>query len=207
MALAAAIVAALALITVPAGDAAGAGPLCLIPGQATVPVTAYARVSSVHPRRNYGHAGRWKIDYAPTNARSLIMFGLPKLPMGCGVTDAVLELRGSYSGTPGKPDRYPGASVNLSLVKRHWSESRVTWRNMPPANGCDGGSQDFARTRSWNVTGMVQEAYRCLGNGGLAAWNGLKAKGWSVPGRGASWRLVVDSRESAHPPVVKISWG
>jgi hypothetical protein len=187
-------------------DSAKAGPVC-IPGGATVPVTADAKVSSVHPRRHYGHADAWKVNYAPTNARSLFTFDLPALPLQCTVTQAVLELRGAYSGTPKRPNGYPGASVNVGLVKGHWTEAGVNWRNMPGGNGCDGAAQDYARPSSWSLTGIVQSAYQCLASGRLPAWNGLKVKGWSPGGRGASWKLLVDSRESRHPPVVEISWG
>ncbi len=178
-----------------------------IPGGTTVPVTADAKVSSVHPGRHYGHRGTWKVNYTPTNSRSLLKFDLPTLPLQCTVSRAVLELRGRYSGSPRKPDGYPGANVNASLVKGRWTEAGVTWRNMPGGNGCDGATQDYARTSSWSLTGIVQSAYQCLDSGRLPAWNGLKVKGWSVAGRGASWKLVVDSRESGHPPVVEISWG
>jgi hypothetical protein len=187
-------------------DSANAGPVC-IPGGVTIPVTADAKVSSVHPSRRYGHARTWKVNYGPANARSLFTFDLPTLPLQCTVSQAVLKLTGAYSGTPKSPDGFPGANVNMSIAKGHWTEAGVTWRNMPGGNACDGATQDYARPKSWDLTGIVQSAYRCLDSGRLAAWNGLKVAGWSVKGRGASWKVVVDSRESKHPPVVEISWG
>jgi len=204
---AAATIAALAvmLLARPQGSA-NAGPVC-VAGGTTVPVTADAKVSSVHQRRHYGHARTWKVNFGPASARSLFKFDLPTLPLQCTVTQAVLELKGSYSGTPNPPDSYPSANANLSIAKGRWTEARVTWRNMPGGNACDGGTQDYARPNSWVLTGIVQTAYRCLDSGRLAAWNGLKVSGWSPHGRGASWKLVVDSRESRHPPVVEISWG
>ncbi len=203
----AAAIAALAVILLARPqDSANAGPVC-IPGGTTVPVTADAKVSSVHPGRHYGHAGTWKVDFAPGNARSLFTFDLPALPLQCTVSQAVLKLRGTYSGTPKQPDIYPSADVNVSIAKGRWTEGGVTWRNMPGGNACDGGGQDYARTNQWVLTGVVQSAYQCLSSGRLPAWNGLKVAGWSPHGRGASWALVVDSRESKHPPVVEISWG
>jgi hypothetical protein len=187
-------------------DSANAGPIC-IPGGTTVPVTADAKVSRIHPNRHYGHAGTWKVDYAPANARSLFTFHLPTLPLQCTVSKAVLELKGAYSGTPSQPDTYPSADINATLAKGRWTEAGVTWRNMPGGNACDGGTQDYARTNQWDLTGIVQTAYECLSSGRLPAWNGLKVSGWSVKGRGASWKILVDSRESRHPPVVVISWG
>jgi hypothetical protein len=203
---AAAVLAAVAVL-VAAGtrNSAQAGPLC-VPGGTTVPVTADAKVSSGHPNRHYGHADTWDVNYARTKVRSLLTFGLPTVPMGCSVSKATLELTGRYSGTPNPPNHWPGANVNVSIVKHHWTEAGVTWRTMPAANACDGGTQDYARTNHWNLTGIVQIAYACLDSGELAAWNGLKAKGYSPPNRGASWRLVVASRESEHRPVVAISW-
>ncbi len=177
-----------------------------IPGGTTVPVTADAKVSSVHPRRHYGHAGRLKVNYGPASARTLLTFDLPALPLQCTVSKATLRLKGTLSGTPSRPDDFPSASVNMSIVKSHWTEAGVTWRNMPGANACDGGTQDYARGDYWQLTGIVQSAYQCLDSGRLAAWNGLKVKGWSMAGRGASWKLVVDSREGDHPPFVEISW-
>jgi len=193
------------LLAVPR-DSANAGPIC-IPGGTTVAVSADAKVSKVHPGRHYGRAGTWKVNYAPSNARSLITFDLPKLPLQCTVTKAVLELKGAYSGTPRQPDTYPSADINATLAKGRWTEAGVTWRNMPGGNACDGGTQDYAREDQWDLTGIVQTAYECLDAGRLPAWNGLKLSGWSVKGRGASWKIVVDSRESKHPPVVEISWG
>jgi hypothetical protein len=204
---AAATIAALALLLgAQPRDSANAGPVCF-PGGTTVPVTADAKVSSAHPRRHYGHARTWKVNYARAHARSLFTFDLPALPLQCTVSQAVLELKGTYSGAPKQPDRYPGANVNVTIAKGHWSEAGVTWRNMPGGNACDGGTQDYARPNSWGLTGIVQTAYRCLDSGRLAAWNGLKVSGWSPGGRGARWKLAVDSRESRHPPVVEISWG
>src|SRR5215208_4044619 len=64
------------------------------PGGTTVPVTADAKVSSVHPNRHYGRSGTWKANYAPTNARSFFTFDLPTIPTGCAVTEATLQLHG-----------------------------------------------------------------------------------------------------------------
>jgi hypothetical protein len=186
-------------------DSANAGPIC-IPGGTTVKVTADAKVSSAHPGHRYGHASTWKVNYAPRNTRTLLMFPLPELPLQCAITKATLELHGSYSGSPQEPDQYPGANVNMGVTNRSWNESRVNWRNMPAGNACDGASQDFARPDSWNLTGIVQSTYQCLDTGRLAAWNGLKVVGWSPAGRGASWKLVAGSRESGHPPVVEFVW-
>jgi hypothetical protein len=199
------LVAAVVSIAATAQASPAKGPVC-VPGGATVPVTADAKVSSVHPSRHYGHSGTWKANYNPTNARSFFTFDLPTIPSGCSVSEATLELKGTFSGTPNPPNHWPSADVNVSLVKHHWTESGITWNTMPAGNACDGGLQDYARTDSWVITGMVQQAYICLDNGGLTAWNGLKVKGWSPRRRGASWRLVVDSRQSKHPPVVDISW-
>jgi hypothetical protein len=186
-------------------NSAEAGLLCL-GGGTTVPLTADAQVSSAHPNRHYGHLDTWAVNYRHTKVWSLLDFDLPTIPTGCSVNAATLEFRGRFSGTPNPPDHWPGADVNVSLVKHHWTESSVTWNTMPAANACDGGIQDYARDDHWNLTGIVQMAYSCLDDGRIAAWNGLKVKGWSPRKRGASWRLVVDSRKSKHPPVVAISW-
>jgi hypothetical protein len=203
----AATVAALAVIVLvrPQGSA-NAGPLCLA-GEAIVPVTADAKASAAHPGRHYGHARRWKVNYGRSKVRSVFTFDLPVLPLQCSVSQAVLKLKGTYAGTPKRPDTYPSANVNLSIAQSHWTEAGVTWRNMPKGYACDGGTQDYARTSSWVLTGIVQSAYRCLESGRLDSWNGLKVGSWSPRGRGASWKIAVDSRESRHPPVVEISWG
>ena len=112
--------------------------------------------SSVHPGRHYGHAGTWKVNFAPGNARSLFTFDLPTLPLQCTVSQAVLKLKGTYSGTPKSPDAYPSANMNVSMAKGRWTEAGVTWRNMPGGDACDGGGQDYARTNQWVLTGVVQ---------------------------------------------------
>jgi hypothetical protein len=202
---AAILAAAAVLVAAGTRSSAEAGVLC-VAGGTTVPVTADAKVSSAHPSRRYGHSGTWKVNYGHTKVWSLLSFDLPTIPMGCSLSTATLELTGRFSGTPSPPNHWPGANVNVSLVKRHWTEASVTWNTMPAANACDGGIQDYARNDHWNLSGIVQLAYSCLDDGGLTAWNGLKVKGWSPRKRGAHWRLVVDSRESKHPPVVAISW-
>jgi hypothetical protein len=87
-----------------------------------------------------------------------------------------------------------------------WTASRLSWNRMPRGFGCFGWFQDWAVPGSLDVTLAVEDAYRCLENGRLDEWNGLKLRGWSPTGRHAHWRFAVDSRESAHPPVVHISW-
>jgi hypothetical protein len=173
------------------------GPVC-IPGEATLPVTADAKVSKAHPYRNYGKSSRWKVNYGPSTLRSFIDFDLPPMPLGCSVKKAMLELSGKESGHPHPASEWPGAYLNFSLAGRRWSESRLTWNNMPLRVGCFGWFQD--------ITLAVQDAYRCLDSGRLAEWNGLKLRGRSPTGRRAHWRFAVDSRESARPPVVHVTW-
>ena len=84
---AATIAALAALVAAGPHDSANAGPLC-IPGGTTVPVTADAKVSSVHPKRHYGHAGTLKVNYGPSTARTLLTFDLPTLPLQCTVSKA-----------------------------------------------------------------------------------------------------------------------
>lgn len=200
------ILAALGVLAAVVTQAAPAQePICT-PGGTTVPITADAKVSSAHPNRHYGRRDAWEQNYGPATARSFVKFELPTIPIGCSVTRATLDLNGALSGTPNPPNRWPGASVNTSLVRHDWTEAGITWNNMPAGKGCTAQNQNYAWTDSWEITGIVQEAYECLRTGGLAEWNGLKAKGWSPRGRGARWRLAVDSRESSHPPVVDIDW-
>ena len=187
------------------GPEAAAGPVC-VPGSTTAPITADAKVSSVHPNRHYGRRDTWGLNYAPTTARSFLEFDLPTIPVGCSVSKATLGLRGTLSGQPNPPDSWPGAFVEMTLVRRDWTEAAITWTNKPGGHGCVAENFEYAHPDSWQITGIVQQAYECLRNGGLAEWNGLKARGWSPRGRGAKWRLVVDSRESAHPPTIEISW-
>jgi hypothetical protein len=199
------IVAVLGASVVTGAQAAAVeGPLC-IPGSATVPVTADAKVSSNHPNQRYGSAGTWKVNFAST-ARSFVDFDLPAIPTGCSVTEATFRLNGTLYGHPNPAHRWPGAHVNFTLARKGWNERAITWNNMPSSSPCDGGTQDYAQTNSWVITGIVQQAYECVDAGRLSAWNGLKFRGWSPRNRGAKWRLVVDSRESSHPPVVEIGW-
>jgi hypothetical protein len=173
----------------------------------TVPLTADAKVSSAHPKRRYGRRDTWKVNYGPATARSYISFDLPEKPLGCRVAGAKLDLRGRYSGRPKTQNEYPGAWVDMWLVDRGWSERRITWNNRPRGNGCNAGTAEYAYTDEWYITGMIQKAYECLENGTLASFEGFKLRGWSPSGRGADWRLAVDSRESSHPPTVTILWG
>lgn len=198
-----AAVVAVAVIATPSPPAAGAGILC---HSVTLPLTADAKVSSVHPNRRYGRLDTWKVNYGPATARSFISFALPEKPLGCGIARATLDLRGRYSGEPSSPTEYPSATVDMWLVNRAWNERRITWNNRPWANGCDAGTGEYADPRQWDITAMVQKAYECLEKGTLASFEGLKLRGWSPRGRGAHWQLAVGSRESSRPPAVTITW-
>jgi hypothetical protein len=187
------------------GAAAIHPPVCF-PGEVTLPVTADARVSRRHPNRRYGTASRWKVNHGPATLRSFVDFDLPAIPIGCSVTKATLEVNGRESGHPHPATAWPGAYVNFAMASGRWAESRITWNNMPPGIGCFGWFQDWAASGGLEITLAVEDAYRCLENGRLDEWNGLKLRGWSPHGRPAHWRYAVESRESAHPPVVHISW-
>ncbi len=192
-------------ISTSAEVATAIGPVC-IPGQTTEPLTADAKVSRRHPNRSYGASSRWRLDY-PATTRSFIDFSLPDIPGACTIQEARLEVAGTESGYPHPATAWPGAEINFYLASGRWSERGITWNNQPPGYGCFGTTQDYATPGSLLITGTLQDAYRCLANGRLRAWNGIKLRGWSAHGSGALWRFVVDSRESAHPPVVRISWG
>lgn len=181
------------------------GPVC-VPDEATVPVTADAKVSSKHPGRNYGGASRWKVNFGPATARSFIDFNLPAISDSCDITKAILSLNGNESGEPEPANAWPGANVNLYIATRSWSEGSITWNNQPPRRACLGGDQEYAFPDEWDMTGIVDDAYRCLRGDRIPAWYGLKLRGWSPRGSDAHWRASIDSRESAHPPVVHISW-
>jgi hypothetical protein len=189
----------------PRADAAAVQAPGCIAGETTVPITADAKALAAHPNRHYGRSGSWKVNYA-AKAVSFVTFDLPALPLQCTVTKATIDLKGTYSGTPDPPNSWPGANVDASLAQRPWTEGRINWNNKPGGNACDEGSLDYARPDSWQITATVQLAYQCLDSGRLSTWNGVKLKGWSPRGRGADWQVVVDSRESSHPPVVEIAW-
>jgi hypothetical protein len=181
------------------------GPACL-PGEATIPLTADARISANHPGRNYGTGSRWKVNFGPGTARSFINFELPEISDACIVTKATVSLRGSQSGRPHPATADPGANINFYLATRDWREGGITWDNQPRGHGCYGIDPEYATTDEWDITGIIDDAYRCLRAGRLDAWHGLKLRGWSPKGHHAHWRIGIDSRESDHPPVVHLSW-
>jgi hypothetical protein len=201
---AAALVALTATVAVEARPAAVDGPVC-IPGGTTVPVTADAKVSAAHPRRHYGRSETWAANYGAPSVRTFVTFDLPELPLECMVHKAMFDIKGRYSGEPNPPNSWPGANVGMTLIRRPWNESRITWNNMPATHSCGGGVLDYA-TDSWDITGIVQKAYECVDKGRIDGWYGLRIKGWSPRNRGAKWRLIVDSREGAHPPVIELEW-
>lgn len=188
--------------------AAAIGPPVCIPGEATVPLTADAKVSERHPGRHYGTASHWKVNYGPATLRSFLGFNLPAIPSGCSVKKATLEVTGTESGYPHPAEGWPGARVNVYLATGRWTERGITWKNQPAAYGCYGPSQVFATSGELLITAVIQDAYHCLDSGRLKQWNGLKLKGWSPTTRGRQphWRFAVESRESAHPPMMHISW-
>ena len=115
----------------------------------------------------------------------------------------------SDSGGGGEPDGtssqlcrwgdYASATPDPSNSPRIWNVSQWASGNKP---GLHDGSQlprdlEDADLRRQPLAGGRARPIPTL----------LMVAGWSPHGRGASWALVVDSRECKYPPVVEISWG
>jgi hypothetical protein len=188
-----------ALLVLPSAPAAGAkGGLACAPGKATVPITADTKISQKKPTTNFGRSATWAVGPNPTGTGSLdtsfVRFPLATLPPGCTVTDAELLVTGHQR----KPHVRHDQVVIYRNVKRPWQERALAFNDNPTIQDNSHAIFDGAWPGPWNVTKLVQRMYQAgVPNYGLMIYGGNIRGG----------RVIVDSRESSQPPVVRISWG
>lgn len=129
----------------------------------TLPPTAIAYVRSATPdtrlgARDYVWAGYGCDDWSPdcmATTRGLVRFDLSGIPMNSVIVDA--QLRASIIGSHGEAT--PNNSYHVASVRAGWSESNVTWKNMPNV-GVVYDTVMISSVRgqvTWQVTRLVQE--------------------------------------------------
>lgn len=135
--------------------------------------TAIAYVRSTTPDTRLGGrddvwAGYGCDDWSPdcmATTRGLVRFDLSGIPMNSVIVDA--QLRASITGYHGEAT--PNNSYQVASVRAGWSESNVTWGNMPNV-GVVYDTVMISSVRgqvTWRITRLVQEWHDGSLNNGI----------------------------------------
>jgi hypothetical protein len=191
------VAAAISLASLLASTGNGEAGTCVV-GAATVRLNADTKISQEKPTTNFGRSSTWAVGPNPTGTGSLdtsfVRFPLPALPPACTVTDAELLVAGHQK----KPDMRDSQVVIYRNIKRPWHERGITYNDNPTIQDNSHAVFDRAWPGPWNVTKLVRLMYQPgRPNFGLMVYGGNIRGG----------RVIVDSRESSHPPRVRMAWG
>ena len=182
--------------------------------QVTPPTTFYATDDAVViqrlPSNNYGNTTDMWVGYGKGACigsssdlgvtRSLVKFNLSAVPAGTSISSArlYLRLRGWCRGTNTNP-----RSVTVYRTSGGWSESSVTWNNMPGIGEAHGSTAVGYSTGTWysfDVTSLV----RGWVNGSLPNY-GMTVRGPEGSGSDFAWFGFYTS-ESAYDPYIRITY-
>jgi CSLREA domain-containing protein len=137
-------------------------PSCAAPGNVTVGASADSWVLQSSASSNYGQDSVLKLDSkSGNNARVLVRFNLPAIPVGCQVVDAQLRMyASSYK---------PGRTLQAFALGGSWTENQVRWNNQPATTGtaatvASGNSSGY---RQWAVLTHVSSMYSGANHGFL----------------------------------------
>jgi hypothetical protein len=169
-----------------------------VSGATTVRVTADTKISQKKPTTNFGRSATWAAGPNPTGTGSLdtafVRFPLPALPPGCTIAAAELVVSGYQEKPPVSGDQV----VIYRNITRPWQERKITYNENPTIQDNPHAVFDRAWPGPWNITKPIRRMYLAgTPNYGLMIYGGNIRGG----------RVVVDSRESAHPPTVRLRWG
>jgi len=131
---------------------AAAADFCAAPGSQTVYATADAEVTSLTPTLNFGTSPNLRVSATPPGlVRALVLFDLPAIPPGCSPTSATLRLDAAASqGT---------RTIAVYRNSAAWTETGVTWSNMPGYTGTAATATSGTGWRQWTVTDLVSSMY------------------------------------------------
>jgi hypothetical protein len=125
------------------------------------------------------------------NARSLVQFGSPSIPIGCAVATAALRLNVSSQTQP--------RTVQIARANAAWTETSVTWNTQPATTGTPVPATSAVGWTQWTVTNEVLAM--------LAGSNHGFVVSDSTESGGSPNEVHMSSREGANPPQLVVTLG
>ncbi len=132
-----------------------AASFCTAPGTQTVYASADSWVDQHSPNANNGGDSRLYVQTTRRGSgwaqRTLVRFTLPTIPAGCTLISATFRLYSDSATT--------GRTIAVYRNAGSWTESGVTWNNMPGYTGTAATAAAGTGWISWTVTGHVSAMY------------------------------------------------
>ena len=175
---------ATASVTIPSGTADGAHTIyavgadgdvanapitvdtsCSAPGNQVALASRDSYVDSLSAASNFGNGldlfTRSAQVFVLSQRRSVVAFDLPPVPARCTLAGATLHL---YASNPAG-----GRTINALRLNGSWTESGVTWNNVPATTGTAASSTSLSSAgwQSWNVLSQTAAMYAGANNGFL----------------------------------------
>lgn len=168
-------------------------PSALPPACTTQTLTAAADswVNEQQTSNNYGTVSPVNVTARNgRDARTLVNFTLPSAPAGCTLVGATL--RAFNGGTT------TGRSLSVFRAGAAWTETAVTWANMPATAGTAVTVTSTTGWMQWSVTGHVQTMYSGARDGFIIRE--------ATEGGGTTFTHAFDSREATNKPQLVLEW-
>lgn len=138
---------------------------CSAPGDQVATASRDSYVDSLSAGSNFGNGLELFTRSAQvlvlSERRSVVAFNLPPVPTRCTLTGATLRL---YASNPAG-----GRTINALRLNGSWTESGVTWNNVPATTGTAASSTSLSSAgwQSWNVLAQTAAMYAGANNGFL----------------------------------------
>jgi large repetitive protein len=138
---------------------------CSAPGDQVATASRDSYVDSLSAGSNFGSGPELFTRSAQvlvlSQRRSVVAFNLPSVPARCTLAGATLHL---YASNPAG-----GRTINALRLNGSWTESGVTWNNVPATTGTAASSASLSSAgwQSWNVLSQTQAMYAGADNGFL----------------------------------------
>jgi hypothetical protein len=142
-----------------------ASSFCASPGEQVLSASRDSYVDSLSASSNFGTGTQLFARSAQvlvlSQRRTVIGFTLPAVPTNCTLTAASLRL---FATNPAS-----GRTIDVFGLNGSWTETGVTWNNVPGTTGSAVSSASLASPgyQSWNVLTAVQAMYSGTNNGFL----------------------------------------
>lgn len=181
--------------TVNAGSSFAAAESFCVGGTETVTASADSYVDGGLFAResNFGTATSLHVrSDALGSRRTLVRFTLPTTPSYCSVVGATLRLNATSASA--------GRTLQAFRAASAWTESGVTWSNVPGTTGAAATTSSGTGWREWDVTAHVEAMYSGSNDGFLVRD--------ASEGAALAASQSFSSREaSSNPPTLVVTFG
>lgn len=120
------------------------------------PALSDVYIDRANPNKNFSNSRKLWIGYfcGDMEYRTLLKFGLKKIPAGARIISAKIKLYIDYS-----PDCHTTLYLTPYMIMDHWSEKTVTWNNAPSVDYGTSGWTEGIKKPGWyqlNVTDIIK---------------------------------------------------